>query len=118
LQAFDAARGAWPIARPIAVRVAADGDADATVELAGVLAARGCDLISLAAAHDPAAELAAIALSDRIRHEAGISTLVGTGVDTRPDADSVLAAGRADLCLIRPSRAPSLASAMQEPLWS
>jgi 2-polyprenyl-6-methoxyphenol hydroxylase-like FAD-dependent oxidoreductase len=118
LHAFDAARGALPIARPIAVRVAADNDADATVELARVLAARGCDLISLAAAHDPAAELAAIALSDRIRHEAGISTLVGTGVDTRPDADSVLAAGRADLCLIRPSRAPSLASAMQQPLWS
>src|SRR5262249_26326554 len=74
LHAFDAARGAWPLARPIAVRVAADSDADATVELARVVAARGCDLISLTAAHDPAAGLAAIALSDRIRHEAGIST--------------------------------------------
>ena len=106
------------MARPIAVRVAAGAPADAVVELARVLAARGCDLVSLAAGHDPAAELAAISLSDRIRHEAGIATLVGAGVDTRPDADSVLAAGRADLCLVRPSRAPSLASAMQQPLWS
>src|SRR5215813_2080245 len=118
LRAFDAARSAWPMARPVAVRVAASGDCDATVELARVLAARGCDLVSLAAGHEPVAELAAIALGDRIRHEAGIATLVGAGVDTRPDADSVLAAGRADLCLIRPSRAPSLASAMQQPLWS
>jgi 2-polyprenyl-6-methoxyphenol hydroxylase-like FAD-dependent oxidoreductase len=118
LRAFDAARSAWPMARPVAVRVAASNECDATVELARVLAARGADLITLAAGHDPAAELAAIALSDRIRHEAGIATLVGAGVDTRPDADSVLAAGRADLCLIRPSRAPSLASAMQQPLWS
>jgi 2-polyprenyl-6-methoxyphenol hydroxylase-like FAD-dependent oxidoreductase len=117
LQAFDAARAAWPMARPIAVRVAAGDDADATVELARVLVARGCDLLSFASQSDPASDLAAIALSDRVRHEAGIPTLVVAGVDTRPDANSVLAAGRADLCLIRPSRAPSLASAMQRPLW-
>src|SRR5262249_12376878 len=118
LQAFDAARSAWPTARPLAVRLVVGDDADAIVELARILATRGCDLVSLASGHEPAAELAAIALSDRIRHEAGISMLVGTGIDTRPDADSVLAAGRADLCLIRPSRAPSLASAMQQPLWA
>src|SRR2546427_5642225 len=118
LQAFDAARAAWPMARPIAVRITAGGDADATIELARVLAARGCDLVSLATGHDPMAGLGAISLSDRIRHEAGIPTLVGAEVDTRPDINSVLAAGRADLCVIRPSRAPSLASAMQQPLWS
>src|SRR5205809_829602 len=118
LQAFDAARAVWPMARPIAVRIAAGGDADATIELARVLAARGCDLVSLAAGHDPMAGLGAISLSDRIRHEAGIPTLVGAELDTRPDINSVLAAGRADLCVIRPSRAPSLASAMQQPLWS
>ena len=106
------------MSRPVAVRVAVSSDCDAPVELARVLAARGADLITLAAGHEPAAELAAIALSDRIRHEAGIATLVGAGVDTRPDADSVLAAGRADLCFIRASPAPSLASAMQQPLWS
>src|SRR5207237_409812 len=77
LRAFDAARGVWPMARPIAVRLAAGEDVDALVELARVLAARGCDLLSLAAGRDAAADLAAIALSDRIRHEAGIPTLVG-----------------------------------------
>jgi 2-polyprenyl-6-methoxyphenol hydroxylase-like FAD-dependent oxidoreductase len=119
LAAFDAARSAWPPTRPIAVRINADaGDTDARVELARVLAARGCDLLSIAAGYDPGAELAAISLSDRIRHEAGIATLVSAGVETRPDADSVIAAGRADLCLIRAGRAPSLASAMQQPLWS
>src|SRR5262249_57518530 len=39
LHAFDAARGAWPIARPIAVRVAADSDPDATVALPPLLPA-------------------------------------------------------------------------------
>src|SRR2546422_6829833 len=89
------------MARPIAVRITAGGDADATIELARVLAARGCDLVSLATGHDPMAGLGAISLSDRIRHEAGIPTLVGAEVDTRPDINSVLAAGRADLCVIR-----------------
>src|SRR5204863_9305773 len=100
LAAYDAARAAWPPARPIAVRITTSDDADAAVEMARVLTARGCDLISIAADEEPAAELAAISLSDRIRHETGIATLVATGVDTRPDANSVLAAGRADLCLI------------------
>src|SRR5207247_994909 len=73
LHAFDAARGAWPMARPIAVRIAAGDDADAVVELARVLRSRGCDLVSLAADAEPAAELAAISLSDRICHEAGVA---------------------------------------------
>src|SRR5262249_8143330 len=71
LQAFDAARSAWPTARPLAVRLVVGDDADAIVELARILATRGCDLVSLASGHEPAAELAAIALSDRIRYEAG-----------------------------------------------
>jgi 2-polyprenyl-6-methoxyphenol hydroxylase-like FAD-dependent oxidoreductase len=115
---FDTARAAWPMNRPIAVRIGTASDADTLVEIARVLAARGCDLVSLASPDEPAAELGAISLSDRIRHEVGIATLVAAGIETRPDADSVLAAGRADLCLIRPGRAPSLASAMQQPLWS
>ena len=53
-------------------------------------------------------------------HENKVRSLIARRIqeDTRPDADSVLAAGRADLCLIRPSRVPSLASAMQRPLWA
>src|SRR5207302_11004007 len=79
LRAFDAARGVWPMARPIAVRLAAGPDADALGELARVLAARGCDLLSLAAGRDAAADLGALARSDGIRQGAGLHTLVGAG---------------------------------------
>jgi anthraniloyl-CoA monooxygenase len=99
LRAFDAARAAWPMARPIAVRIASGGDPDATVELARVLAARGCDLLSLVSPA-PDAALAAISVAERIRQEAGLPTLVAAGLDTRADVNSILAAGRADLCLI------------------
>src|SRR5262249_56721629 len=53
LRAFDAARSAWPMARPVAVRVAASRGCGATVELARVVAARGCALVSRPARHAP-----------------------------------------------------------------
>jgi anthraniloyl-CoA monooxygenase len=39
-------------------------------------------------------------LSDRIRNEAGIPTMVGGYLTTSNDANTVLAAGRADLCVM------------------
>jgi anthraniloyl-CoA monooxygenase len=99
LEVFDAVRGGWPPGRPVAVRLGTR-DAEATVQLARVLATRGCDLLSLASGPDPAAQLAAISLSDRVRHEAGIATLVAADAGGRADVDSILAAGRADLCLV------------------
>jgi anthraniloyl-CoA monooxygenase len=41
-----------------------------------------------------------IAASDRIRNEAHIPTLASGGITTNDDANTVLAAGRADLCLL------------------
>jgi anthraniloyl-CoA monooxygenase len=72
------------------------------VQVARALAGRGCDLVSLAAAGDDAAraDLAIISLSDRIRHEAGVPTMVPARLGSRADADSILAAGRADLCVL------------------
>jgi anthraniloyl-CoA monooxygenase len=39
---------------------------------------------------------------DRIRNEARIPTLVGGGITSNDEANTVLAAGRADLCLLDP----------------
>jgi len=38
--------------------------------------------------------------SDRIRNEADVPTLVGGNLTTNDELNSILAAGRADLCLI------------------
>ena len=38
--------------------------------------------------------------SDRIRNEAGIPTLASGYVSTTDDVNTILAAGRADLCLL------------------
>ena len=40
--------------------------------------------------------------SDRIRNEAGVPTLVGGNLTTSDEIDTILAAGRADLCLLDP----------------
>ena len=38
--------------------------------------------------------------SDRIRHEAGIPTMTVGNISTYADVNSILAAGRADLCVL------------------
>jgi len=40
--------------------------------------------------------------SDRIRNEAGICTLVGGHLTTMDEVNTILAAGRADLCILDP----------------
>ena len=40
--------------------------------------------------------------SDLVRNQAGVPTLVGGGLTTADQVNTVLAAGRADLCLLDP----------------
>jgi anthraniloyl-CoA monooxygenase len=74
--------------------------------IAGVLKVRGCDLIEVRAGHAvprmrPRYGPAFLAgYADRIRNEAGIATVVGGGITTTGRANTVLAAGRADLCIM------------------
>jgi anthraniloyl-CoA monooxygenase len=109
LEIFDAVRAVWPAGRPIAVRVPApDGTGDGlapaeAVGLARALGARGCDLVDVSAGGQEAgAGAIETACSDRIRHEAGIPTMTAGGV-AHADVNSILAAGRADLCLLAPA---------------
>jgi len=76
------------------------------VWLARELGARGCGLIEVLAGQTvpeteaPYARGFLTHLSDRIRNEAGVPTLVGGYLVTTNDANTVLAGGRADLCLL------------------
>ena len=43
-----------------------------------------------------------VPFSDRIRNEAGVPTLVGGNLTTNDEINTILAAGRADLCVLDP----------------
>ena len=112
LEVFDAVRGAWPDERPLGATIPSTDAArggwteDDAVELASALAARGCDLVQpLAGLTLPASTPAygpgfLIPAADRLRNEAGLRVLVGGGLRTTSQINTILAGGRADLCVL------------------
>jgi anthraniloyl-CoA monooxygenase len=114
LEVFDAVRAVWPKEKPLGVVLNADDCArggltvEDAIAIARVLKDHGCDLIQpLAGQTVPDATPAygrgfLTRYSDRIRNEAGIATLVGGYLTTMDEINTILAAGRADLCIYRP----------------
>ncbi len=112
LEVFDAVRAAWPDGKPIAVRISATDWAeggvtpDDAVALARLLRAHGCDIVDVSSGQTVPFQrpvygrLYQTPFSDRIRHEAGIPTMTVGAIATHADANSILAAGRADLCVL------------------
>ena len=111
LEVVSAAARGWPSDRPVAARLTASDWApggfdveDASV-VAGALRQRGCSLIEVAAGqtveHDRPdyGRFFLVPFSDRIRNDGGIPTLVGGNLTTRDEVNTILAAGRADLCV-------------------
>jgi anthraniloyl-CoA monooxygenase len=116
LEVLAAVRAAWPADRPLAVRLVADDrfpggltPADG-VALARRLSEAGADLIDVAAGHTvPEAgadyrRLFNAGLADRIRNEAGVAVIVGGHITRLDEVNTILAAGRADLCRLDPAR--------------
>ena len=111
LEVVSAAVRGWPSDRPVAARLTASDWApggfdveDASV-VAGALRQGGCSLIEVAAGqtveHDRPdyGRFFLVPFSDRIRNDGGIPTLVGGNLTTRDEVNTILAAGRADLCV-------------------
>jgi anthraniloyl-CoA monooxygenase len=116
LEVFDAVRAAWPEEKPLAVALSVtDGvkgglEVEEAVAVARVLKAHDCDMIeALAGQTIPDAEPAygrgfLTPLSARVRNEADIPTMVGGYLTTSNEINTILAAGRADLCIMEPPR--------------
>lgn len=120
LRVLDAVRAAWPGERPLAVRVSATDwfdeqdpargvTVDETVEIARALAAHGCDLIDVSSGgNTPESEpvygrMYQLPFAERIRHETGLPVMAVGAIQGHDHCNTVLAAGRADLCaLARP----------------
>jgi anthraniloyl-CoA monooxygenase len=112
LEVFEAVRAVWPRARPMSARISATDwtpggfTPDDTVELARLLKARGCDIVDVSAGQTvPDAEpvygrLYQTPFSDRVRQEAEIPTMTVGAITTYADVNSIIAAGRADLCVL------------------
>ena len=112
LEVFRALRAAWPDEKPMSVRISAvdwkPGGVDSAeaVEIAKMFRDAGCDLIDVSAGQtvwdqEPVyGRLFQTPFSDRIRHEAGIPTMAVGNISSFTDVNTILAAGRADLCLL------------------
>jgi anthraniloyl-CoA monooxygenase len=110
LLVLEAVRAAWP--GPLAVRLSATdwhprgNKIEDGIEIARVLRENGCDLVHVEAGqtiHDDRPQYRRgflTALSDRVRNEAGVPTLVGGYLTTLDEANTIVGAGRADLVLL------------------
>ena len=118
LEVFEAVRAAWPEEKPMSVRVSATdwlpADEGMTIEdtlvLARELKARGLDLIDVSTAGNTPesrpdyGRMYQVPFAERIRYEVADLAVMAVGAILGADhANTILAAGRADLCaLARP----------------
>jgi len=81
-------------------------DGDDAVALAKRLKAHGCDIVDVStgqtttAAKPAYGRLYQTPYADRVRHEAGIPTMTVGNISSYADVNSILVAGRADLCVL------------------
>ena len=112
LRVFAAVRAAWPAHLPISVRISSHDWVDGgitpidAVEIARLFRAAGADMIDCSSGQVSKAEqpvygrMYQTPFSDRIRNEAGIPTIAVGGISEADHVNSIIAAGRADLCAV------------------
>ena len=115
LEVFDACRAVWPADKPMSVRISATDwvpggfDPDQAVAFARRLRDHGCDVVDVSSGQVSPLEKPAFGRSyqtpfaDRIRSEVGIPTIAVGAISSYDDVNTIVLAGRADLCaLARP----------------
>ncbi len=112
LQVFKAVRAAWPEDLPMSVRISAhdwvEGGITPTdaVLIAKAFKAAGADLIDCSSGQVSKQEkpvygrMFQTPFADRIRQEAGIATIAVGAISEADHVNSIIAAGRADLCAV------------------
>ena len=112
LEVFRAVRAVWPQDRPMSVRISAHDwvpggiTPDDAVAIAKAFKAAGADLIDCSSGQVSKQEkpvygrMFQTPFADRIRQEAGIATMAVGAISEADHANSIIAAGRADLCAV------------------
>ncbi|MDQ3267037.1 MAG: bifunctional salicylyl-CoA 5-hydroxylase/oxidoreductase [Myxococcota bacterium] len=111
LEVFDAVRAAWPQDRPLGVRVSATDwlepegmTVEDTVALARMLQAHGCDLVDVSTAGNVPesrpeyGRMYQVPFAEAVRHRTGLPVMAVGNIQGWDHANTILAAGRADLC--------------------
>ena len=123
LEVFAAMRAVWPTHLPMSVRISAHDWApggntgDDAVAIARLFKAAGCDVMDVStgqttrAAKPMYGRMYQTPFADRIRNEVGIQTMAVGAISESDQVNSIIAAGRADLCAIA---RPHLA----DPAWT
>lgn len=123
LEVFRAMRAAWPSHLPMSVRISAHDwveggiTPDDAVAIARAFKAAGADLIDVSSGQVSKKQqpvygrMYQTPFADRIRNEAGIATMAVGAISEADHVNSIIAAGRADLCAVA---RPHLAN----PAWS
>jgi anthraniloyl-CoA monooxygenase len=109
---FAAVRAAWPADLPMSVRISAHDwveggiTPDDAVEIARAFKAAGADMIDCSSGQVSAAQkpqygrMYQTPFADRVRQEAGVPTIAVGAISEADHVNSIIAAGRADLCAI------------------
>ena len=112
LEVFSAMRQVWPEHLPMSVRISAHdwapggNTADDAVSIARLFKAAGCDVIDVSSGQTTRAakpvygRMYQTPFADRIRNEVGIRTMAVGAISEADQVNSIIAAGRADLCAI------------------
>ena len=112
LRVLSAVRAVWPAEKPVTVRISAvdwapgGNEPEDAVEIAKALKAAGCDAVDVSAGQTVPWQQPKYGrqfqtpFADRIRHEAGVATMAVGNISSFEDVNGIVAAGRADLCLM------------------
>ncbi|WP_371676195.1 bifunctional salicylyl-CoA 5-hydroxylase/oxidoreductase [Streptomyces sp. NBC_01276] len=112
LEVFDAVRAVWPADRPMTVRISATDWApggtapDEAERIAAAFAAHGADAVDVSTGQVVAEETPEYGRSyqtpyaDRIRNALGVPVIAVGAISSWDDVNSLLLAGRADLCAV------------------
>jgi anthraniloyl-CoA monooxygenase len=112
LEVFGAVRAVWPAHLPMSVRISAHDwveggiTPDDAVEIARAFKAAGADMIDCSSGQVSKQQrpvygrMYQAPFSDRVRNEAGIATIAVGAISEADHVNSIIAAGRADLCAI------------------
>jgi anthraniloyl-CoA monooxygenase len=112
LRVFRAMRAAWPADRPMSVRISAHDWVEGgitpedAVAIARLFKDAGADMIDCSSGQVSKQEKPVFGrmyqtpFADRIRNEAGIPTIAVGAIFEADHANSIIAAGRADLCAV------------------
>ncbi|MBS7349960.1 MAG: bifunctional salicylyl-CoA 5-hydroxylase/oxidoreductase [Comamonas sp.] len=112
LEVFTAMRAVWPQDKPMSVRISAHDWVEGgitpedAVEIAKAFKAAGADMIDCSSGQVSKEEKPTFGrmwqtpFADRIRQEAGIPTIAVGAISEADHVNSIIAAGRADLCAV------------------